>query len=134
QADKDKQTQNLRAQQKADLDKTTKGPDQKGLTTKDSTTKKSHKAPKSANGSNFSIPILSDPMTVLDFIMGKGDATLFYYDLPDLDLVFDYAKTFPVFPGLNVGLHGAVGAKTNFDFGYDTRGLREWMDRGFDPA
>ncbi len=131
QAEKDKRTAGMTAQQKKDLETTTKGPSQKGLTPDP---KKSAKAPKNTKGSAFSIPILDDPMTVLDFVLGKGDATLFYYDLPDLELIFEYSKTFPVFPGLNVGLKGAVGATTNFDFGYDTRGLREWMDRDFDPA
>ena len=27
-----------------------------------------------------------------------------------------------------------IGAYTNFDFGYDTRGLSQWMETDFDPA
>src|SRR5262249_26548176 len=129
QEEKDKLTAGMTQAQKDAYNKTKEGPKQSGLTPSDSKTKKSNKAPKNAAGKNFSIPILDGPMTVLDFIMGKGEATLFYYDLPDLDLNFEYSKTFMVFPGLNVGLGGSIGASTNFDFGYDTRGLREWMDR-----
>ena len=47
---------------------------------------------------------------------------------------FEYDQTFPVFPGLNAGFFGQIAAYTNFDFGFDTGGLRQWMDTGFDLA
>src|SRR5258706_2240270 len=120
--------QNLAPEQRANFEKTLAGPDQKGLKPSSNT------SPQAPKGKAFSIPILENPASLLDFITGKGNPTLFYYDLPDLNLVFEYSKTFPVFPGLNVGLKGSIGAATNFDFGYDTRGLKEWWDLGFDPA
>ncbi len=58
---------------------------------------------------------------------------MFYYDLPDLNLLFEYQKTYPIYPGLNAGFFGNVSAETNFDFGYDTTGLKEWMNTDFDP-
>ena len=66
---------------------------------------------------NFRIPILEDPASLLQFITGRGEVDLFWYDLPDLDLFFEYQKTFPVYPGFNVGFFGEIGASTNFDFG-----------------
>ena len=36
-------------------------------------------------------------MTLIDFMLGRGEATLFWYDLPDLELEFEYSQTFPVF-------------------------------------
>ncbi|MEO2021597.1 MAG: hypothetical protein ABGX05_07200, partial [Pirellulaceae bacterium] len=54
----------------------------------------------------FKVPFLEDPMSMVSFIRGTGDITLFWYDLPDLDLSFDYSKSFPVFMGLNAGLFG----------------------------
>ncbi|MCA9034378.1 MAG: DUF4347 domain-containing protein, partial [Planctomycetaceae bacterium] len=111
-----------------------KGPDQKGLDTEQSTKSAASKAKKRSSGKNFQIPVLEDPMSLLDFIMGRGEVDLFWYDLPDLNLVFDYSRSFPVFGPLNVGLFGRVAATTNFDFGFDTRGLSQWKATGFDPA
>ncbi|MFN8710467.1 MAG: hypothetical protein ACK50J_27660, partial [Planctomyces sp.] len=111
-----------------------KGPDQKGLDNEQSTKSAATKGKKRQSGKNFSIPLLDDPMSLLDFIMGRGDVDLFWYDLPDLKLDFEYRRSFPIFPGLNAGFFGKISAFTNFDFGFDTRGLRQWMDKDFDPA
>ena len=100
------------------------GPDQKG-----------HKAgKKQRTGRAWSIPILEEPTQLLNFVLGKGDPTLFWYDLPDLELDFVYRKSYPIFTGLNGVLYGGIGAYTNFDFGFDTRGLKQWQETGFDPA
>ena len=99
---------------------TLQGPSQKGLDEEKGKQK------------NFRIPVLEDPMTVLDFLLGRGEVDLFWYDLPDLALEFEYSKSYPVFPGLNAGMAGAIGAYTNFDFGFDTRGLSQWMDLDFE--
>jgi Ca2+-binding RTX toxin-like protein len=110
------------------------GPDQKGLDGNSLTTSSATKAKKNPPKKNFSIPVLEDPASLLSFIMGRGEVDLFWYDLPDLNLFFEYRRSFPVFAGLNVGLFGNVGVTTNFDFGFDTRGLRQWMDTDFDPS
>ncbi|MBW2277841.1 MAG: hypothetical protein JRF63_10135, partial [Deltaproteobacteria bacterium] len=117
------------------------GPDQKGLDGKDSRTGNSttssgskRKGRSKPSVKRFSIPVLEDPASLLDFMLGRGETTLFYYDLPDLDLHFEYGKSFPVFPGLNARLFGAIGVETNFDFGYDTLGLSQWKETGFEPG
>ncbi|HYR33730.1 MAG TPA: hypothetical protein VEQ87_05520, partial [Burkholderiales bacterium] len=112
--------------------KVLQGPDQKGLTnrTKTSTTPGKRPLP---SPKRFSIPVLEDPASLLDFILDRAPVDLFYYDLPDLNLLFEYQKTYPVFPGLNAGFFGSIGASTNFDFGFDTRGLSDWKSHGFDP-
>ncbi|MBT4845328.1 MAG: hypothetical protein HON92_07805, partial [Planctomycetaceae bacterium] len=104
-----------------------KGPDQSGL---DSTGKSKGRGKKT----RFKIPVLEEPMTLIDFMLGRGEATLFWYDLPDLELEFEYEKTFPVFGPLNAKIYGLIGAYTNFDFGYDTRGISQWMATDFNPA
>ena len=109
------------------------GPDMKGLD-KTTSKKKKKSSNKTATIKRYSIPVLEDPMSLLDFMLGRGEADLFWYDLPDLALDFEYSKTFPVFTGLNVGFFGQIAAYTNFDFGFDTSGLRQWMDTGFDLA
>ncbi|MFT5526283.1 MAG: Ca2+-binding RTX toxin-like protein, partial [Pirellulaceae bacterium] len=82
----------------------------------------------------FSIPLLEDPASLVDFVLDRAPVDLFYYDLPDLDLLFEYQKSFQVFPGLNAGFSGEINVTTNFDFGFDTRGLSQWRDEDFDPS
>ena len=117
-----------------DQKKKLQGPDQQGLDNNDSTKSSATKTKKRPPTKNFSIPVLEDPLTLLDFVLGRGEADLFWYDLPDLALEFEHEVTYPVFPGLNVGIFGKIGAYTNFDFGFDTTGLSEWMALDFDPA
>ncbi|MFP6692110.1 MAG: calcium-binding protein, partial [Pirellulales bacterium] len=124
----------LPADQKEKLQKVKQGPDQKGLDDGASRKKKKKSNFKRNSGKTFSIPVLENPASLLDFVTGRGDADLFWYDLPDLDLSFEYQKTFMIFPGLNAGFFGEIAARTNFDFGFDTRGLRQWMDTDFDLA
>ena len=92
------------------------GPDQKGLD--------------AGGASSFRLPILDDPSTALGLLTGKT-VDLFWYDLPDLDLEFTYEKSYPIFPGLNAGIKGSVGASTNFDFGFDTSGFVEFQQSGY---
>ncbi len=120
----------LTADQKAKL----KGPEQHGLDDETTTKSTATAAKKRAPTKNFSIPVLEDPLSLLDFVLGRGEVDLFWYDLPDLALEFEHEITYPVFPGLNVGIFGKIGAYTNFDFGYDTTGLSQWMATDFDPA
>ncbi|MGD8475608.1 MAG: matrixin family metalloprotease, partial [Burkholderiales bacterium] len=115
---------------------TLKGPDQKGLDERPASSTGSTSGEQGAkrplpSKSRFSIPLLEDPASLIDFVLDRGPVDLFYYDLPDLDLLFEYSKTYPVYPGLNAGLFGSIGATTNFDFGFDTRGLQQWMDKDF---
>ncbi len=125
---------------------TLKGPNQEGLDNRPASSSNGSNAPagSSTSGRNdttkralpsekrFSIPLLEDPASLIDFILDRAPVDLFYYDLPDLNLFFEYSKTYPVYPGLNAGLFGEIGASTNFDFGYDTRGLSAWMETDFD--
>ena len=79
---------------------------------------------------SFRFPLLTDPSLAFGLLTGK-DVTLFIYDLPKLELEFEYIKSFPIFPGLNVRFGGNVKATTNFSFGFDTRGINEWR-KGWD--
>src|SRR5262249_6630703 len=79
---------------------------------------------------SFRFPLLTDPSKAFGLLTGK-DVDLFIYDLPQLDLEFQYVKSFMIFPGLNARFGGGVTAKTNFSFGFDTHGLNEWR-KGWD--
>jgi hypothetical protein len=47
---------------------------------------------------SFQFPLLTDPLAAVGLLTGK-DANLFTYDLPALNLDFNYVKSFPIFPG-----------------------------------
>jgi Ca2+-binding RTX toxin-like protein len=83
-----------------------------------------------ANSLGLSFPLLQNPGEELfDFLFG-GEADLIVWDIPDLSAGFDFRQSFPVFPPLFVSLFGGVEFNTNFDLGYDTRGLRMAMADG----
>ena len=81
---------------------------------------------------SFRFPLLSDPKMAFGLLTGK-DVTLFIYDLPKLDLDFEYIKSFPIFPGLNARFGGIVKATTNFSFGFDTHGINGGKKDGTRP-
>ncbi|MGA1325443.1 MAG: hypothetical protein ACO305_02370, partial [Rubrivivax sp.] len=82
------------------------------------------------NSLGLSFPLLQNPGEELfDFLFG-GEADLIVWDIPDLSAGFDFRQSFPVFPPLFVSLFGGVEFNTNFDVGYDTRGLRMAMADG----
>jgi len=89
------------------------------------------------NMDGLSFPILSDPQTAIDLLMGKPDVTLFAYKVPKLDFNFSIDKEFPIYsiPVVNVGVNGKLQgnfeAKANFAFGFDTSGLSQWKQSGF---
>ena len=78
----------------------------------------------------FRFPLLEDPTSVFNLLLGKN-VNLFMYEMPGLNLNFQYRKSYPVFPGLNAGLGGRVSADTDFTFGFDTYGIQQWEQSGF---
>lgn len=83
-----------------------------------------------ANNLGIAFPVLQSPSTeLMNFLFG-GEADLITWDIPDLNAGFELRKSFPIFPPLFVELFGGVNFQTNFDMGYDTRGLRLAMDSG----
>jgi Ca2+-binding RTX toxin-like protein len=85
-------------------------------------------------GDGFSFPILTDPSQVFGLLMGK-EATLIEYDMPALVFDFTYTQFFSIFGPLGVSITGNVGATIDFSFGYDTAGIKHFVDTGFkNPA
>jgi hypothetical protein len=79
---------------------------------------------------NFDVPLLSDPMTALNLLLGK-DVPLFTYDLPKLAIGFDVEKKFPIWKFLAGLVEGEVEVAVDLAFGYDTYGFRQWKQRDF---
>ncbi|MGK9264959.1 hypothetical protein KXS15_29135, partial [Sinorhizobium meliloti] len=96
------------------------------------------------SGGAFGFPILSNPLEAFKLLLG-GNATLFSLDLPEMALGFGGGfddngapvgnlidlVNFPVFPGINIGLSGALEVAMDLAFGYDTRGLEHFAETGF---
>ncbi|WP_416670251.1 cadherin domain-containing protein [Egbenema bharatensis] len=80
------------------------------------------------------IPILNNPLTAVDLILGRPNVNLLTYDMPDLDFSVSASRSFPIFGPLSAVLRGDFRARTNLAFGYDTFGLERWRSSGFTAA
>jgi len=82
------------------------------------------------NGS-FDFPILSDPSQIFNLLMNK-DATLITYDMKPLELGTVYESPFiSIFGPLGARFGAGLGATIDFDFGFDTYGIRKFIDSDF---
>ncbi len=82
------------------------------------------------NKIKLGFPIL-DPSNLMGLLSGKV-VNLFTLDLPTLELDASIKKFFPlpVFPIVGVQLAGAVGARIDFAFGFDTFGIQQFQQTG----
>ena len=103
-----------------------------------------------SNGSNdqpvtIGSPLLSDPLSAAELLLGNGSPELFTLDLqPSVALGEPYAtppQDEPIAPPLGIpgiitlALNAALGAQLNLEFGYDTTGLQDFVSSGFsDPT
>jgi Ca2+-binding RTX toxin-like protein len=77
----------------------------------------------------FSFPLFDNPSQIFYLLLGKqSDLALVEYRLPVLDFSFEYSQFFPIFGPLGVSIFGTVGLTIDMGFGYDTRGIREFID------
>lgn len=76
----------------------------------------------------ISFPLLEHPTNAFQLLLGQ-DVDLVIFDFPELNLDFEmaYRIFFPPFPVLYAEIGGGVETKINFDFGYDTAGLRKFV-------
>ncbi len=84
------------------------------------------------NNDNFDIPLISNPFTAIDLLLGK-DSALFTYDLPALELGFDVERRFPIFGPISGLLEGDFNVGLDLAFGFDTVGFSQWSANDFDP-
>jgi hypothetical protein len=86
------------------------------------------------NLEGFDLPLLTNPETAIQLLIGKPDVPLFTYQMPKLEVGFDINQTFPIppLPPFIVGLiKGNFSASANLGFGYDTYGLSQWKNSNF---
>ncbi|MEG4202205.1 hypothetical protein, partial [Microcoleus sp. Pol12A5] len=78
------------------------------------------------------IPLLTKPSNAVNLLLGKPDVNLFTYDMPKLGFDFNIDKTFPIWGPISGLLEGKFSASADLGFGYDTYGLQQWKNAGFD--
>jgi hypothetical protein len=85
-------------------------------------------------GGTFTIPILEEPSKAIGLLFGQ-DVPLFEYVMPTLGVEFTYRQMFgPFFGVVWVGIGGRLGAQADFTFGYDTAGLKAFIDNPSNPS
>ena len=75
-------------------------------------------------------PILTDPNTAIDLLLGK-DIPLLTYDMPPLNFNFDIREKFPIIWPITALIQGNLSGSAHLAFGYDTYGLKEWKKDKF---
>jgi Ca2+-binding RTX toxin-like protein len=77
----------------------------------------------------LAFPILENPSSNLYNLLLGGDADIITWDIPDLHTSTGFRQISPTpIPFLFAVVFGDLGFDTNFDLGYDTRGIRQWLD------
>src|SRR4030095_7728528 len=54
--------------------------------------------------------------------------------MPTLKAEFSYSQFFPIVGPVGVKLGGALGGTAHFGFGYDTAGIKQFKEHGFNPS
>ncbi|VEP17573.1 conserved hypothetical protein [Hyella patelloides LEGE 07179] len=85
------------------------------------------------NNDNFDIPLINNPFSAIDLLLGK-DVALFTYDLPALEVGFDVEREFRIFGPISGLLEGDFNVGLDLAFGFDTFGFNQWSANNFDPA
>ncbi|MEM7312758.1 MAG: dockerin type I domain-containing protein, partial [Planctomycetota bacterium] len=70
---------------------------------------------------------VDNPASLIGVLLGQ-DATLFGYQTPQLSADFSMGLTVPITGPLAVEFVGGIGVSAQFAFGYDTRGLRNFIE------
>ena len=78
-------------------------------------------------GGGFKFPIFEDPKILFQLLLGK-DVSLVEYKMPTVQFDAGFEFSYPIYGYLMLFFRGAFGAKVNLSFGYDTHGLREFID------
>ena len=75
---------------------------------------------------SIDFPILK-PENIFKLLMGQPDVTLVQIELPEFGFDFFYRQSFPIIGPLVGTFGGGVGGGVDMGFGYDTRGLAQFM-------
>jgi Ca2+-binding RTX toxin-like protein len=84
-------------------------------------------------GGGLSFPLLTRPTAIGELFLGK-DVNLIDYAPAPLALDFEFSQYFPVLGVVGVKLGGHVGLAFQFDIGFDTQGVRDFVAGGSTDA
>ncbi|MEM1290644.1 MAG: choice-of-anchor L domain-containing protein [Cyanobacteria bacterium P01_H01_bin.162] len=84
-----------------------------------------------SDNTRFEFPMLTNPQSLIGLFLGQP-VDVFRLELPTIGFGVDYSTKIPIFGPLSIELGGAFGAAANLSFGFDTNGLQEFMDGGFE--
>ncbi|MEX2149864.1 MAG: LEPR-XLL domain-containing protein [Steroidobacteraceae bacterium] len=76
---------------------------------------------------SIDFPILK-PESIIKLLLGQPDVTLVTVELPEFGFDFFYRQEFPIFGPLVGFFGGGVSGTIDLGFGYDTRGLTQFLD------
>ncbi len=77
----------------------------------------------------LAFPLLEDPDVAARLMLGR-EAELFSYRSGEIGFSESFQQFYPVLGPVGVTLGGSLGLKTQFGFGYDTRGLLDYQAAG----
>ena len=76
---------------------------------------------------SIDFPILK-PENIIKLLLGQSDVTLVTVELPEFGFEFFYRQEFPIIGPLVGFFGGGVSGSIDLGFGYDTRGLTQFLD------
>ena len=77
---------------------------------------------------------LFNPDTVMSLIMGEPAVDIVTYQVPSFNFDFEMKNSFRIWGPLAGLLQGGFKVETNISVGFDTAGVDEWKNDGFDPG
>ncbi|MBD1194943.1 PA14 domain-containing protein [Vulcanococcus sp. Clear-D1] len=81
----------------------------------------------------FQIPLIDDPKNAIKLLLGQ-DVDLFVWHMPGMGMSSEIEESFPIYAGIEGIIEGGFGIDANIGFGFDTHGLNEWKDDGFEAS
>ncbi|MDT8419498.1 MAG: calcium-binding protein, partial [Desulfuromonadales bacterium] len=101
-----------------------------GINGGDAATKESMQTLTGGGGGAFAFPILDNPSQVFGLLMGN-DVTLVTYDLAPFFMKFEWSQFFPIYGPLGVSVNVEFSVDIDLAFGFDTYGIRQFIDADF---
>ncbi len=75
-------------------------------------------------------PILDNPASAIGLLTGQT-VDFFKFQVPDFNLAIGIEGSFPIVGPLAVSFGGEIGATLNLGFGYDSTGIKQWAEAGY---
>lgn len=85
----------------------------------------------SSSPAQIHFPILEQPLSIFEWMLGFGEAEIVTVDLPELGARLSVDFPIPIIPGiLQASIYGSIGVELNIGFGIDTYGAWQYKKTG----